>query len=97
MSADEEFQAIMDAQMEEWGVESALEKTEVSEWTLDKEGLALKACAVKKPTGTQYGLIIAQRAPEGHFADPRNLTRAQMQTVQDFIGAVLGDTEDEGH
>jgi hypothetical protein len=91
----DEFESIMRAQTAEWGdpIEPAMEKRDLSEWTVDREGLALKACATRTPFGTQYGLIIARRAEEGNFDDPRNLTREQMAMVMRFIGAVLKDSE----
>lgn len=94
-SEDADFQAIMDAQREEgWGITPAMEKTSLAEWTLDKDGLALKACATKKPTGAEYGLIIARRNEFREFVEPRNLRRVQLETVRDFIDAVLKDSED---
>lgn len=90
-----EFDEIIAAQKEEWGdpIPPAIERNELSEWTMDKDGLALKACALRGLGGVRYGLIIARRDDEGYFEDPRSLTREQMETVRDFVGHVLKDSE----
>jgi hypothetical protein len=92
---EDTFDQIMAAQQEEWGdpIVPAVEKRQLAEWTLDKDGMAIKGCATKTPGGTEYGLIVARRDESGAFDDPRNLTRVQLQTVHDFIGFMLEDSE----
>jgi hypothetical protein len=91
---EDQFDQIIAAQQAEWGgIAPGIEKVKAAEWTLDKEGLAMKAFAANNAGGTQYGLIIARRDEEGSFVDPRNLTRAQMETVRDFVAFVLEDSE----
>lgn len=90
-----DFDQIIAAQEKEWGdpIPPAVERKNVAEWTLDKDGLALKACAVKGTAGVAYGLVVARRDEQGMFDDPRNLTRDQMVTVRDFLSFVLEDSE----
>lgn len=94
-SSEDQFDQIVAAQQAEWGdpVRPAVEKVKAAEWSLDKEGLAMKAYAAHNAGGTQYGLVIARRDEEGSFVDPRKLTRAQMETVRDFVAFVLEDSE----
>jgi hypothetical protein len=83
-------------QMPHSGVAGGLdvEKNDIAEWKLDKDGMAIKSCAVKRVDGTvTYGLIIAKRDEDGDFDDPRNLTREQMVVIRDFLGFVLEDSE----
>jgi hypothetical protein len=68
-------------------------KSKSAEWTLDKDGLAMKAFAGKMEGETRYGLVIARRDEGGQFDDPRNLTRGQLETIRDFVGFVLEDSE----
>lgn len=95
-SSENQFDQIVAAQEAEWGdpMVAAVEKKGFVAWTLDKEGLAIKACAAKGVDGTRYGLIIARRGEDGMFDDPRNLTRAQLEVVRDFVAFVLEDTRD---
>jgi hypothetical protein len=92
---DDPFDQIVRAQREEWGdpIRPAVEKAKTSEWTLDKDGVSMKASAVERLDGVKYGLIVARRDEYGQFDDPRNLTREQLQTMHDFIGFVLEDSE----
>lgn len=95
-SSEDEFQRIVTAQEAEWGdpIVPAVEKRDFSEWTLVKEGLAIKACPFKGVDGTQYGLIIARRKEDGMLDDPRDMTRVQLEVVRDFVAFVLEDTRD---
>lgn len=73
---------------------AGIQKAEIAEWALDESGIAMKGCAVRRVDEILYGLIIARRDDVGDFEDPRNLTREQLQTIHDFIGFMLEDSED---
>jgi hypothetical protein len=75
------------------GVPESISKVQIAEWQLDKDGIAIKGCAIGRPEGTRYGLIIARRDGIGNFADPRDLTREQIQAIHDFTGFMLEDSE----
>jgi hypothetical protein len=93
---DEQLKRLPDS-IEEMDVVSAypesITRTNVAEWQLDKDGLAIKGCAIIGPEGARYGLIIARRSDDGDFTDPRNLTRDQIQAIHDFTGFMLEDSE----
>jgi hypothetical protein len=75
------------------GVPESISKVQIAEWQLDKDGIAIKGCAIGRPEGTRYGLIIARRDAAGNFDDPRDLTREQIQAIHDFTGFMLEDSE----
>jgi len=99
MSDDEVYD--WDAQMEKLNemmdsagaTSESISKVQIAEWQLDKDGIAIKGCAIGRPEGTRYGLIIARRDGIGNFADPRDLTREQIQAIHDFTGFMLEDSE----
>jgi hypothetical protein len=90
---DEQLKALDSIQEDNRSTEEAITRTNTAEWQLDKDGVAIKGCAIITPAGTRYGLIIARRDVEGDFTDPRNLTRDQVQAIHDFTGFMLEDSE----
>jgi hypothetical protein len=72
-----------------------VQKSRIAEWQLDKDGLAIKGCAIDDvgSGGLRYGLVIARRGEDGSFDDPRNMTREQIETIRDFLGFMLEDSE----
>lgn len=90
---DEQLKALDSIQEDNRSMEEGITRTCTAEWQLDKEGVAMKGCAIITPAGTRYGLIIARRGIEGDFTKPRNLTRDQIQAIHDFIGFMLEDSE----